>query len=414
MPDPPGLPRTYRFGMHPDGRSGVARAGPSAPGHTPPHGPPWAHRHGPPWRGIPRHPAADLAFAGLVAAILCLATAHLHGRIDGRGYALITAAAAGLYFRRRSPLAALGVSTAASCAYLALGYPRGPILATVGWSLVMLARLVRTRWGPVAGGAAILALLAAQLVGQRSATDLLWIGWLLIPWAAGTAVRYRWEAIARATEDARSRRHYEESRATYEERLRIARDVHDVVGHALSVINMQAGVALHVVDRQPGQAEAALTVIKRTSKDALDDLRATLAVYRQDPGAPRRPAPGIAQLATLIDESGIDAGLTVTGERPDLPAAVDVTVYRIVQESLTNVLRHAGPAHTEVRIDYRPGAVVVKITDDGSGPGDDDGTGHGLAGMRERVAAVNGTIDIGPRPEGGFAVLARIPVEVRP
>jgi signal transduction histidine kinase len=330
------------------------------------------------------------------------------------GYALVWLGAAGLFFRRRVPLAALAIGTAATASYLALGYPRGPIFVAVGWPLAMVAKLEPVRRAAVACGLSVVIVAAAELVGRASPTDLLVIGWLLFPWAVGTVLRYRGEAYARIRADEESRHAYEESRATYEERLRIARDVHDVVGHALAVINMQAGVALHVVGKQPQQAEVALTAIKRTSKDALDDLRSTLAVYRQEPGAPRRPAPGIGQLATLIAESGVDAGLTVSGDAGELPAAVDVTAYRIVQESLTNVLRHAGPARAEVLIDHRPGELVIEVTDDGLGATATGSAGHGLAGMRERVAAVRGTIEAGPRPEGGFTVRASIPVGTAP
>jgi signal transduction histidine kinase len=209
--------------------------------------------------------------------------------------------------------------------------------------------------------------------------------------------------------------------STASERLRIAREVHDVVGHSLAVINLQAGVALHVVGRRPEQAEVALAAIKRSSKDALEELRGTLAVFRQpEPGSAdgtRRPAPGLGQLEALsaaMAEGGLPVEVAVTGQRVGLPVAVDLAAYRIVQESLTNVVRHAGPATATatVRVCYQPDALVVEIADTGrtrvsagSRP-----VGHGIAGMRERAAAVGGTLQAGPSAEGGFRVQARLPL----
>jgi signal transduction histidine kinase len=207
-------------------------------------------------------------------------------------------------------------------------------------------------------------------------------------------------------------------RRAYEERLRIAQEVHDVVGHGLAVINLQAAVALHVVGRRPEQAEVALAAIKRSSKDALEELRGTLAVFRQPqpdhPDGAWRPAPGLGQLdglVTAVAEGGLSVEVAVSGERADLSAAVDLAAYRIVQESLTNVVRHAGPATATVRVGYEPGAVVVEIADTGRGrpSGAARPAGHGIAGMRERAAAVGGTLEAGPSAEGGFRVRARLP-----
>jgi signal transduction histidine kinase len=249
-----------------------------------------------------------------------------------------------------------------------------------------------------------------------------WHLWFLVPWAIGAGLRVRREDTRRGREEA-GRRH------AYEERLRIAREVHDIVGHGLAVINMQAGVALHVFDRRPEQARVALEAIKQASKDALEELRVTLDIYRRpDDGAQstasrperdgeeaRRPAPGLAQVDGVVAamaESGLAVRLEVTGSPVALPAAVDLAAYRIVQESLTNVVRHAGPASARVQVRYEPGEVVLEITDDGRarvGAGARDSGGHGIAGMRERAAAVHGTLEAGPRPAGGFRVLARLP-----
>jgi signal transduction histidine kinase len=238
-------------------------------------------------------------------------------------------------------------------------------------------------------------------------------GLLLPSWAIGTVVRLGREAERRVRQD-------ETQRRVYEERLRIAREVHDVVGHGLAVINLQAGVALHVVGRRPEQAEVALAAIKRSSKEALEELRGTLAVFRRsepddaDPAWP--PAPGLGQLdawVAAMAEGGLPVEVVVTRGQAELPAAVDLVAYRIVQESLTNVVRHAGLATATVRLEYRSDAVVVEIVDSGGSQASAPArpAGSGIAGMRERAAAVGGTLEAGPGADGGFLVRARLPFE---
>jgi len=313
----------------------------------------------------------------------------------------------------------LAVTAAASVGYLALEYPYGPILLAM--SVAMYSVAVSLPVGPslVACGVTVAAVVAPELVvvdPERRLVEasllLAVLSGLLLPsWAIGTVVRLAREAERRARQDEMRRR-------SYEERLRIAREVHDVVGHGLAVINLQAAVALHVVGRRPEQAEVALAAIKRSSKEALEELRGTLAVFRQPqpdhPDAAWRPAPGLGQLDALVAavaEGGLAVEVAVTGERADLPAVVDLAAYRIVQESLTNVVRHAGPATATVRVGYAPGAVVVEIADTGRGrpSGAAGPAGQGIAGMRERAAAVGGTLEAGPSAEGGFRVRARLP-----
>jgi signal transduction histidine kinase len=216
----------------------------------------------------------------------------------------------------------------------------------------------------------------------------------------------------------RRARQEETRRRADEERLRISREVHDVVGHGLAVINLQAGVALHVVGRRPEQAEVALAAIKRSSKEALEELRGTLAVFRRpgNGGGPWRPAPGLDRLEALaaaMAEGGLPVEVAVTGQRAGLPAAVDLAAYRIVQESLTNVVRHAGLATATVRLEYQSDALVVEIADSGGGQASAPArpAGSGIAGMRERAAAVGGTLEAGPSADGGFLVRARLPFE---
>jgi signal transduction histidine kinase len=237
--------------------------------------------------------------------------------------------------------------------------------------------------------------------------------WVAVPFAVGATVRAGRESVAR-------NRAEEVRQYTYEERLRIAQEVHDVVGHGLAAINMQAEIALHLLPKRPEQAGEALTAISHTSKRALDELRATLAVVRRADGADNRaPIPGLARLDDLVTRmsgTGVPVSVEVTGERGDLPAAVDLAAYRVVQESLTNVLRHAGPASATVRLSHRPDRLTVRVSDTGRGVPGDGGApaespgGHGIVGMRERVTALGGTFEAGPAATGGFQVQAAFPL----
>ena len=199
------------------------------------------------------------------------------------------------------------------------------------------------------------------------------------------------------------------------DRLRTAQDVHDIVGHGLAAITMQAGVALHVLDRSPRQAREVLESIKASSQDALDELRATLAVFRSA-GDGRAPTPDLDRLDVLVARTtgvGVPVDLVHDGERVRMPATVELTAYRIVQESLTNVLRHAGPTRATVRLAHAPDALTVEITDTGRGPSGDDGEGQGITGMRARAGAVGGMLEAGPGRGGGFIVRARLPLDGR-
>jgi signal transduction histidine kinase len=343
--------------------------------------------------------------------------------LDAVGVGLLVAAAAALAVRRAAPLPALGAVVVPTSAYVAIGYPLGPVLLALVIVFVTVGLVLPTQRSLPAALVAIAVLILSQVPGLDRASPaaglgalVAWHGWLLAPWAIGAGIRARRESM-------RSEREEEARRLVYEERLRIARDVHDVVGHGLAVINLQAGVALHVLERRPEQARLALEAVKQTSKDALDELRATLAVFRRPEAAgPAGPAEsrlsrsGLHQVDAVVAamaEGGLPVEVVVGGRRVDLPAAVDLAAYRIVQESLTNVARHAGPAGATVRVTYEPRQVVLEITDDGraraDARGNGSGRGHGIAGMRERAAGVGGTLDAGPRPEGGFRVLARLP-----
>jgi signal transduction histidine kinase len=381
------------------------------------------------WRGIGRDLVADVLPAVAVGAVMLLGSGPAaRGEVPPRrpldllAWVLMGLAAAMLLGRRRWPLGVLAVTVATSAVYLVLEYPHGPILLAMSVAMYSVANRLPVGGSLAACGVALVAVVLPELLvvdPERLLTEtpllLAVLSGLLLPsWAIGTMVRLAQEAEQRVRQDERRRR-------ADEERLRIAREVHDVVGHGLAAINLQAGVALHVVGRRPEQAEVALAAIKRSSKDALEELRRTLAVFRQPDtqDGPQRPAPGLGQLEALVAamaEGGLPIQVAVTGERAKLPAAVDLAAYRIVQESLTNVARHAGPATATVRVGYQPEAVVLEIADTGTGraagvarPG-----GHGIAGMRERAAAVGGTLQAGPTAEGRFLVRARLPYGEHP
>jgi signal transduction histidine kinase len=222
----------------------------------------------------------------------------------------------------------------------------------------------------------------------------------------GEAARVQSRYLA---EFARARAEQQRRQAS-EERLRIAQELHDVLGHHLSLINVQAGVGLHLMDEQPEQARTALVAIKDASAEALREVRSVLGILRsEDESAPRTPAPSLANLPALVEDAGATA--SVHGAARELPAEVDRAAYRIAQEALTNVRRHAGTGATaQVVIGYEPDALTVRVQDDGvGGPPVEDG--NGIAGMRARAAALGGTLSAGPADGGGYLVEARLPLK---
>ena len=257
--------------------------------------------------------------------------------------------------------------------------------------------------------------------GQNFVYFLAFAGWVGGAVFLGTAHFSRRAYLAELEQRAQyleESREEEARRRVAEERLRIARDLHDVIAHGIATIHMQSGAALHVLDRHPEQAGPALAAIKELSKQTLDELRSTVGVLRDDDEVPLAPAPGLDQVDTLI-ENARNAGVAITVDcdaRPaTVPAAVDLAAYRIVQEALTNVMRHAGVnATATVTIRHEADAVRIEVVDDGRGASAavdaDRRGGHGIAGMSERAATVGGDVIAGPRPGGGFAVRARLPL----
>jgi signal transduction histidine kinase len=341
------------------------------------------------------------------------------------GYALVLLHTLPLVARRRFPGAVLALCVASGLAFAALFMPPfflGPALLVAVYSVAAYG----SRWVSLAGlvvaelGLAAVWLTPAML--DRS-TFLLYMGIIAVAWVLGHFVGDRQVYAAQLEErTAELERAREElaRRAVVEERLRLARELHDVVAHAMSVIAVQSGVGAHVAASRPEEVGKALSAIEATSRAALTELRRLLGVLRQDsdPQASLTPVPGLANLDSLLTEvgkAGLAVRVRVKGTPLQLPAGVDLSAYRIVQEALTNVVKHAGPAHAQVTIGYRDQDVTVEIVDDGRGavpPASDGraGTGHGLTGMRERVAAFNGELQVGPRPGGGFRVVARLPL----
>jgi signal transduction histidine kinase len=334
---------------------------------------------------------------------------------DAGAYVLVTVAALVLLFRRRTPLLTLAVCGAAISGYLLLGHPFGPVLLTGPVAAYAVATRVPWRTAVPAGAAFLLvtALPHALDAGAggwvpRLAWTLGWAAVVAAPGAVGEAlqVRRRAEAGVR-TEQAR--------RAVSEERLAIAREVHDGVGHGLAVIALQSGVALHVLDKDPARARELLTAIQATSRESLDGLRAELLRFR-DPAAPveaaaLRPTPGLADLPAVLDRMR-DGGLVLHArldDCPGVPAEVGAAAHRIVQEALTNVLRHAGDTPAWVTVRRTPGSLVVEVRDRGRGPVGGAPGGLGIPGMRERAATVGGRLET-PATDVGFVVRAELPV----
>jgi signal transduction histidine kinase len=344
--------------------------------------------------------------AVLVAVLLAVQTGTSQDdarTLDVWGVGLVVVAAGALAWRRAAPVVALAVSVAASAASLLAGYPYGPGLLCAGWAMFEVAwrRPIRLS-APLAGAAAVVSVAAVlpRLIGVLDVPALglaLWAAcWLAAPWSLGALLHVRSAAERRARSDLMAR-------AALEERVRISREVHDVAGHGFAVIAMQAGVALVVLDEQPEQARASLEGIRAAATAALGDLRRVLDE--------RRPQPeGTADLAALVARART-AGLPVelTGRADDLPAAAGDIVYQVVRESLTNVIRHAGPTAAVVDVARESGGVLVTVTDRGVGSAD-AGDGRGLAGLRARVEAAGGTFTAAGLDGGGFQVRARLPL----
>lgn len=367
---------------------------------------------------------ADVVMATGVAAFIMIGTFFAsHGQparrpFDAGTAALLLAAAGALALRRRHPVAVLEAVFGVVLIYQVLGYANGPV-----WLALIVAYLTAV----VRGHRLAAAITGAVGVGvfpwldywlrDQPAPSLVGIAalaaWLLVLLGSAEAVRTKRERAAEAIRI----REGEALRRAGEERLRIARELHDALGHHLSLINVQSGVALHLNEELPQQTRSSLVAIKQASKEALTELRPVLDILRQkDDQALRSPISTLARLDDLISQASA-AGLEVRSEtngivRP-VPFGIDVAAFRILQEALTNVARHAGAASVSVRVSYGDRDLVVQVDDNGAGgrEGGTAGGGKGIVGMRERAAALGGDVEAGPRSDGGFRVRARLPLD---
>lgn len=357
--------------------------------------------------------------AGVIQLAGTLSIAHLQdGRepLDVMGVALLTAGPVALLWRRRRPVAVLAFTFAVTLAYWSLDYPRGPAMAAliVAFASALVQGHGAAAWLSLAAGWAGFLWLPGMVSDTHSPALAKAVGtgaWLLVLGAAVQLVAFRKERLREAE---RARRQEEFARAN-QERLRIARELHDVLAHNVSLINVQAGTALHLIDQQPERARPALEAIKEASSETLREVRSVLEILRRpDEQPPRSPTAGVAGLDELISRTsaaGIPVESEVRGDPHPLPASVDLAVYRIVQEALTNVARHARPAAAIVRLTFGDEEVTLEVEDDGRGSPNGARPGNGMAGMRERVAALGGDFSAGPRTaQAGFRVAARLPL----
>lgn len=367
---------------------------------------------------------------------------------NAAGLALLAVVSAALVLRRRYPAVTLAIVGTGVAGYFALGNAAGlvflPLVIAFGGAVLAGHRLLAWATCPVVYAFVVWGPYYIAGVGRPPGLvqAVTTAGWPLLMLSGAEMIRAgreRAASMARGRAEHQRRQAEQARRRTSEERVRIAQELHDVVAHNISLINVQAGVALHLMDtdgdQSPEQARAALTAIKQASKETLGELRSVLSILRAEPGdqAPLSPAAGLDQLDDLIAgaaSAGLAVRTEITGEAVPLPPSTDVAAYRIVQEALTNVIKHAGPAAVTVRLRYGVSSLDIEVTDDGgqaqglaagraaaaggdsAGTGDDtgDGGGNGIPGMRERTRMLGGEFSAGPLPGGGFRVSAVLPL----
>ncbi len=382
----------------------------------------------------------DVAISLLVAVVQIVGTvairrhsAHSHQAcwwgpchgaqgLDPGAYLLLAVGPLALLFRRRVPVVVLGVVFITTIVYAVIGYPAGPVFLalTVAFATVVIGGHRSVGAVTVIAGWALFLWLPPAFGRGDSPTlgdAVALAAWLAVLFTGAELVRGRRErAVA-----LRLGRAQEARRRAEEERLRIARELHDVLAHNISLINVQSGVALHLLEQQPEQARSALSIINEASADALREVRSVLGVLRGvDEQVPRTPTAGLAQLDELVSRSaaaGVEVQVEVDGRRRPLPTSVDLAAFRIVQESLTNVARHSRAHAARVRLGFSESELTVQVDDEGvggvpAGHGEGGG-GNGIAGMRERAAALGGALDAGPRRDRGFRVWASLPLRAQ-
>jgi signal transduction histidine kinase len=383
----------------------------------------YAHARGAAW-------AADIAVAGgvAVAMTLTISVAQEVGAtrsLDGLAYVLGLAIGLVLLARRRWPMQVFVVSVGLLLGYYLLDYPgfsaAVPLAVatytvaaaghTVAAAAVLLAfNAVGVAWQTIVEGIPLLTIL-----GTYTLVNVALLAAVLL---LGEAVRHRraWaQEVRERLRQAEQHRAEEAARRLEDERFRIARELHDVLAHTIAAVSVQAGVAAEIIADSPDQARRSLQIIREQIREAIGELRAMVGLLRgSEPEVRHAPAPGLGELDTLVRfacRAGVDVECSVGGEVRPLPAAIELTAYRIVQESLTNVVRHAHASRARVLVHFGPSALVLRIEDNGRGansvPADD---GHGVIGMRERATALGGSLTAGPSAGGGYVVSAQLPV----
>jgi signal transduction histidine kinase len=378
-----------------------------------------------------RHPLVVDALVAVAFVAMCLVvTARIADegaeRYDATTVVLTVLIGGALAFRRVAPRVTLVVTVAGLAVYSLAEHSGGPVYLAPIVPLYTIAAQGNRRHTFGWKAATLATFVVVGLLGPDPGQHLIYL-LAFAGWAAGAVFlgttqynrRAYLEQLEQRARDLEDSREEEARRRVAEERLRIARDLHDVLAHGLATIHMRAAAALHVHERHPEEAVPALQAIKTQSKQALDDVRGALGVLRSDgePNAPLTPAPAVCDLTALVEttrQAGLEVDVRVEPSLPPVPAALEVAVYRIVQESLANVMRHAGPnARAQIGVRVIGEVLAVDVVDDGLGADVDivgPPTGHGILGMQERAAAVGGTLDAHPAAGGGFEVHARLPL----
>jgi signal transduction histidine kinase len=344
----------------------------------------------------------------------------MFGDVEPATYTLLAASSIALLWRRSRPLVVLSAPLLASLVWDVIGLEGGPSLA-IFVSLYGVGRYVEgLRTSRLALGAAFLVAIVNDLIeGEPVSVMGLSLVLVFVPWYVGRRIRGRREYLVLLEERAEyleRERAAAAQRAADEERTRIARELHDVVAHRVSMITVQAGAAQTVAGNDPERAVRAMKAVEEEGRQALHELRQVLGVLRADnEHEGLAPTPGLAAIPELVKEmsrAGVDVSLSNAGAPGELPAGVDLASYRIVQEALTNVLKHAGPSpEAEVRLYGDDQMLTIEVTDRGAGVSTLPGSGRGLVGMRERTALLGGTFEAGPRSGGGFRIMARLPLD---
>jgi signal transduction histidine kinase len=355
--------------------------------------------------------ALGVAVLGIVGSFGAAGGQPDRRAIDASAVLLLLIGPAALAVRDRWPVGAASAAIAAACIFIGAGYPFGPIFLSVVVALFTAMQSGRRVQTLLVATAGYFAFFAALQLDSRT-TDVSWLHWALVAgWLAVILTVSEVVRVQREQTVSRARAAEEERRQRIaDQRLGLAQELHDVLAHHISLINIQASVALHLLDDEPDGARPALAAIKSASDESLRELRTALDLLRGDDAAPRSPSPRLADLDQLVDgvrASGLDVQVERSGRAVSMPDAVELAAYRIIQEALTNVTRHAHARTATVRVTYGD-PLLVEVTDDGvGGPAM---AGNGIVGMRERSTALGGTVEVGPLGSRGFHVVARLPV----